>query len=294
MANARSVNCLFSVSSFANCVPFLLNSHRLLFGYKFCLDPNTRKMCAKRREVRRDLIEEEMIRVPTHKLTDAEIKEAAAKAPTSIYKPVKERKKPGRKKGWNKAMEASPDYKKLKAKGASKGSIPMSLPDRLLPEFCKRISANGTNHRMEVINGFTKDHPETSARQATIKFNDLTMKDRPSCIPPPGKKIGKGRSVMFYLRPRFYHMLREEERPDGWEEAARVDELLWQEEQEVKAKSKAESKQKMREMMGDKAAESDGEGTHNSVSELNSTMTSLTGGDSDEESDRPAKKSRTG
>lgn len=256
--------------------------------HQFCLDPNTRNMCAKRREVRRDLIEDEMIRVPIHKLTDVEIKEAAAKASSSIYKPVKERKKPGRKKGWNKAMEASPDYKK--PKGASKGSIPMSLPERLLPEFCSRITANGTNQRMDIINGFTKNHPETSARQATIKFTDLTTKDRPPCVPPPGKKIGKGRSVRFYLRPRFYHMLPEDERPDGWEEAAQTDELLWQVEEEELVKAKVESDIKLRAMMGDKAAESDGEGTHNSMSEMNSTMTSITGADSDEESERPAKK----
>mmetsp|Transcript_17420 Transcript_17420/g.37613 ORF Transcript_17420/g.37613 Transcript_17420/m.37613 type:complete len:1527 (-) Transcript_17420:110-4690(-) len=252
---------------------------------KFCLDPNSRKICLKRRDVRRELIEEEMIRVPVHQPTDAATK--AAKPSSSTYKPVKERKKPGRKKGWNKAIEASPGYKK--PKGASKGSIPMSLPERLLPEFCSRITANGTNQRMEVINGFTKDHPETSARQATIKFADLTTKDRPSCVPPPGKKVGKGRSVTFYVRPRFYHMLPEEERPTGWEEAAQADELLWQEECDAKAKAKAESDQKIRAMMTDKSGESDGEGTHNSVSEVTSVLTSFTGNDSDEESERPSK-----
>jgi len=254
---------------------------------KFCTDPNTRKICVKRRDVRRDLIEEEMIRVPIQQPFDHEAKQA--KPSSNSYKPVKERKKPGRKKGWNKAIESSPGYKKTK--GASKGSIPMSLPEELFPEFCRRISANGTNQRMDVINGFTKDHPQTSARQATIKFTELTTKDKPSCIPPPPKKVGKGRSITFYVRPRYYHMLSEDERPTGWEEEAEADELLWQEEQEVKAKVKAASDQKMRAMIADKAGESDGERTHNSMSEMNSSVvTSFTGIESDDDSERPAKK----
>ena len=35
------------------------------------------------------------------------------------------------------------------------------------------------------------------------------MKERPSCVPEPAKKTGKGRSSTFYLRPRFYHLLPE-------------------------------------------------------------------------------------
>jgi hypothetical protein len=249
--------------------------------YKFCLDPQSRKLCSKRREVRRDLIEEEMIRVPSQKQTIADIK--ATKPSISNYKPVAERKKPGRKKGWNKVFENSPGY--MKPKGASKGSTPMAMPEHLLPVFARRISANGTSQRMDVINGFTKDYPETSARQATIKFTDLTTKDRPACIPPPGKKSGKGRQVTFYVRPQFYHMLPEEERPNGWEEAAQADEVLYVQERESKAKARAERDQKMRALMSDKGAESD-DGTQNSVSELNSySMTSLTGNGSDNDDD---------
>lgn len=253
---------------------------------KFCIDPNTRKMCAKRREVRRDLIEEEMIHVPVQQPIDANTK--VAKSASSTYKPVKERKKPGRKKGWNLAVEASPGYKK--PKGSSKGSVPMSLPDRLLPEFCSLISANGTNQRMGVINGFCLRHPETSARQATIKFTELTTKDKPSCVPNPPKKIGKGRSIRFYVRPRYYKIMQDDERPDGWEEAAEADELLWQEEQEAEAKAKSQSDQKIRAMMTDKSGESDDGDTHNSMSA--SVLTSMTGNDSDEESDRPMKKTK--
>ncbi len=222
-----------------------------------------------------------MIRVPAQKQT---VPDTNASKPSITYKPVGERKKPGRKKGWNKILElSSPSY--IKPKGASKGSTPMAMPEHLLPVFARLISANGTSQRMDVINGFIKDHPETSARQATIKFTELTTKDRPSCISLPDKKTGKGRQVTFYVRPRHYHMLPDEERPDGWEEAAKADEVLYVAEREAKAKARAERDQKMRALMTDKGAESD-DGTQNSNSELNSySMTSFTGNGSDNDVD---------
>lgn len=270
---------------------FMLTQEYLpLHFFQFCLDPNTRKMCAKRREVRRELIEEEMIRVPAVAPADLDTKGTKS---SGSSKPAKERKKPGRKKGWNLALtgETSPENKKPAKKGASIGSKPMALPERLLPEFARLISANGTNQRMEVINGFCRDHRETSARQATIKFIDLTTKDKPSCIAPPPKKGGKGRAVWFYLRPRFYHMLPEEERPEGWEIEAQADEVLWQQEQEEAAKAKAETEQKIRAMMADKSGESDGEG-QSSVTSLTGTSITGTGNDSDD-GERPMKKQKT-
>ncbi len=259
-----------------NKVIFLLHRY-----YKFCLEPELRKLCSKRREVRRDLIEEEMIRVPAQKQIVPDTN--APKPSTNNCKSVGERKKPGRKKGWNKIIESSPSY--IKPKGASKGSTPMAMPDHLLPVFARLISANGTSQRMDVINGFIKDHPETSARQATIKFTELTTKDKPSCITMPDKKTGKGRQVTFYVRPRYYHMLPDEERPTGWEEAAKADEVLYVAEREAKAKARAERDQKMRSLMTDKGAESD-DGTQNSNSEMNSySMTSFTGNGSDNDDD---------
>ena len=118
------------------------------------------------------------------------------------------------------------------------------------------------------------------------------MKERPSCVPEPAKKTGKGRSSTFYLRPRFYHLLPEEDRPEGWEEAAQDDEVRWQQEC-VAAKAKAEKKQakkvvaKAEDLDGD---ESDGDSTMNSKS----TMTSLTGNDSDLDSEQPKKKMKMG
>ena len=242
-------------------------------------------MCAKRRSVRREMIEEEMIHVPT--VNDYPEPTKSGKPSHSSHKlvPLKERKKPGRKKGWNIALESSPDYKK--PAGASKGSVPMSLPERLIPEFCRLISAGGTIKRAELIADFCNDHPETSQRQATKKFSEMITKDKPACVPKPPKYTGKGRAVRFFLRPRLYHMLPEEDRPDGWEEAKEADEVLWTEQQETKARADAEKEKARKAMLEAKSGDSDGEGTH--TSEMNSSMTSY-----DDDGEGPAKKLKTG
>jgi len=258
---------------------------------KFCLDPMTRKICANRRRIRRDMIEEEMIHVPMQRPTYEEIK---AMKPSQVYKPAKDRKKPGRKKGWSDGMGKSPDRKR--AKGISKGNKAMSMPDSLLPEFAALIGANGSNQRVEIINGFARNHQSVSARQVTMKFQEVATKDRPACIPPPEKTKGKGRSVTFYLRPRFYHLLPEEDRPDGWEEAAKEDEVLYKKQCDDAAKAKAEKlamAQKETAKLAEKpAADSDNENTSQTSkpSAMNSSVTSFTR-DSDDESElRPAKK----
>jgi hypothetical protein len=103
----------------------------------------------------------------------------------------------------------------------------------------------------------------------------------------------------------MYHMLPEEERPEGWEGAAQADEVLYVQEREAKAKARAEKDLKMRALMTAKAAESD-DGTQNSASG-SMALTSLTGDneddvdevddvgggdDDDESSDRPKKKQK--
>ena len=245
---------------------------------QFCIDPKGRKLCVKRRSVRREMIEEEMIRVPIQNAE--EIKEQDSKKGNS-NDPNKERKKPGRKKGWNKESSANNSNKgpgKAPGRGPGKGSVPMTIPDSLLPEYCRRITAEGTDARMDVINGFAQDHPQVSIRQSTIKFVDLTTKDRPLCLGDIKKEdrkgMGKGRKVKFYLRPKFYHMLAEDSRPEGWEEAAKQDELLWQEEMEAKAKAKAKNEQKLRALMEDKSNASEDDMTSASVSEMNTSVMS--------------------
>ena len=246
----------------------------------------------KRRDVRRQLIEEEMIRVPVQKAVVVEQKERKDKEPEV----PKERKKPGRKKGWKKALENSSavDHEKMSAMcGRGKGSIPMSIPEMLMPEFCRRISAEGTRARLDVINGFARDYPETSIRQATMKFIEITTRDKPTCIAPPGKATG--RAILFYLRPRFYHMLDESDRPDNWKEVAREDEIKWQEEREAKAKAKARNEQTIRGMKEDKSVASDDEAEDFSVSEVNTSVLSTmeTTMDTDEEDERPVKKQKS-
>jgi hypothetical protein len=259
------------------------------FVAQFCLDPKGRKLCVNRRSVRRELIEEEMIRVPIQNAE--EIKEQDNKKGNS-NDPTKERKKPGRKKGWSKAMaDSSPNGRKNPGKapgrGPGKGSVPMTIPDSLLPEYCRRITAEGTDKRVDVINGFAQDHPQVSIRQSTIKFVDLTTKDRPSCLGEIKKEdrkgMGKGRKVKFYLRPKFYHLLSDNERPEGWEEAARQDELLFQEEEKAKAMAKKENEEKLRALMDDKSEDE----TQDSVN------TSILSTDTYAEDEPPGKKQKT-
>lgn len=195
--------------------------------------------------MRQDMIEDEMIRLPAPEplpLDDSLI--------DADHLP-KERKKPGRRKGWSKAMDESTrlygggnsSSSTKTGKGPGKGSIPQLIPDALVPELARKITANGTRMREDIIKQFTTDHPETSIRQCLIKFQELTTKHKPDFIPEPEK--ASGRAWMFYLRPRFYHMLPEDSRPDGWEAAAAKDEEEYVRECEEKAakeKEKAETK----------------------------------------------------
>lgn len=233
-----------------------------------------------------------MIRVPIQNAD--EIKDQESKKSNNTNDPTKEKKKPGRKKGWNiSTAETSPGGKKGPGKapgrGPGKGSTPMTIPDELLPEYCRRITAEGTDARMEIINGFAQDHPQVSIRQSTIKFIDLTTKDRPSCLgdfqKEDRKGMGKGRKVKFYLRPKFYHLLDHEKRPQGWEEAAKQDELLWEEEEEAKAKAKAKNEQKLKAMMEDKGNTSDDNETSFS---MNTSIMSI----DDDEEEPPGKKQK--
>ena len=95
---------------------------------------------------------------------------------------------------------------------------------------------------MNLINQFAEEHPNISVRQITIRLGEITTKDMPKCITQPTQKKGVGRAFMFFLRPRFYKYLPEEDRPQEWERYAEEDERKWQEEKEAaKAESKASS-----------------------------------------------------
>lgn len=139
----------------------------------------------------------------------------------------------------------------LKPRITSNGNKRMAIPDDLFPLFCRRIGAEGTHERVNLINQFAEEHPTISIRQLTIRFSEITQRDRPSVVPPEEKQPGQGRKFMFYLRPRFYSKLSPSERPEGWEAAAEEDELKWREEKKKAESEKIEKQEKLKDMMDD-------------------------------------------
>jgi len=126
----------------------------------------------------------------------------------------------------------------------SHGNKRMAIPEDLLPHLCRKIGAHGTRKRMQTIEDFCKAYPTVSVRQATFKFADITTLTRPACIPEPPKPKGKGRAFLFLLRPRFYHLLPENERPLDWEKYAAEDEILWKDECKKAIKEKTSNMEK--------------------------------------------------
>lgn len=235
--------------------------------------------------MRRNLIEEEMTRLPAPDILSFD--ESLIDAD---HLP-KERKKPGRKKGWSKAMAESSimwggnSSSAKTGKGPGKGSIPQLIPDALIPELCRKITANGTRARDDIIKQFTTDHPEASIRQCLIKFQELTTKYKPLDSIPQPEKVS-GRAWVFYLRPRFYHMLDEDERPHGWESAAVEDEELYAKE----CKAKADDEQ---EKAASEAAASNDRGQYDD--DASNLYASTIGTDeSGDDEEQPAKKMKLG
>lgn len=184
---------------------------------KACTDPKYSKMlCVKRLEVRNKLLKDKSIpRMVSLNPT----------TPTSLKKPKKTTISSTNSKGKNgssQVTQTKPGKENKKkqsigdnARGNPLGNKKMSIPDNLLPEFCRRIGANGTNERMKVINEFVKDYPKTSVRQVTLKFAELVTKEKPDYVEALEKKAG--RAFSFFLRPKYYHLLPEDERPENWE-----------------------------------------------------------------------------
>lgn len=191
---------------------------------KHCTDPTSKKLCLKRLEVRNKLLQDKSIpRMVSVKSNGSSATKKIIKKSTGAI---------GNAKGTSLSLQGSQgksgkDAKKKPLRpsigennrGNPLGNKKMSVPDDLLPDFCRRIGARGTNERMKVINSFVKDHPKTSVRQVTLKFAELVTKDKPDCVEALEKK--SGRAFSFFLRPKFYHMLPENERPENWEKYAR-------------------------------------------------------------------------
>ncbi len=259
-----------------------------------CTDPRSRKLCEKRVEARKkkiaqfDMEVKEWFKNNAHK-----VKKKDSKDNTRQYWPRKRDSAGG---SSVKSKGSSVLKNKVSPPGNPLGNKRMAVSEKLIPDFCKRISANGTRKRMDTINSFVKDHPEASIRQVTFKFADLTTKDRPECIPKPNKPKGKGRAFTFYLRPRFYHLLPEEDRPKDWERFAKEDELKWQEECRKQKEQKDKKAQQMKDMRMDSSRQvsEDTNGT-NSMDAPTMAMKPATSQEDDEtEDDEPStKKAKT-
>lgn len=206
-----------------------------------CTDKNPRrKLCEARLEVRRKLVaaETKIIRQQHHAKNAEKKGSKKRKADSSGQSPPvkKQRMKPGPKPKPKLMKKANGQ---VKARVTSQGNKRMSIPDELFPEFCRRISAEGTGERMKLINTFAAENPTISVRQVTIRLGEITTRERPECVVPSEK--ARGRAFVFYLRPRYYKYLPEDERPKGWEKYAAEDEAIFQEEEAKKSSNGGKS-----------------------------------------------------
>lgn len=199
-----------------------------------CLEKGpVRKLCVKRIEARKQLVEVETKKILAENKGKPG-KKRKSETKTLFPNPKKPKSIQAMKKKVPKMMKTAAGQVKLRV--TSQGNKRMAIPDEHFPEFCRRIGAGGTGERMKLINQFAEEHPTVSVRQVTLKLGEITTKEMPACVKPPEKK--QGRAFMFYLRPRFYKHLPPEERPEGWEKYAEIDERLWEAEQQSSGNGK--------------------------------------------------------
>lgn len=217
-----------------------------------CRDKTLRKLCVKRMEMRNKMIAEfdSKMKVMESNIDLADNNDAGAKDKKEKMKYWPRKRESSDTKKTQKNGSATTVFKKkISPPGNPLGNKRMAVPDELLPDFCRRIGAQGTRKRMDTINEFVKDNPSVSIRQVTFKFAEISTKDRPECIPKPEKPKGKGRAFTFYLRPRFYHLLPQDERPEDWQKHAKQDEILWKEECAKLVEEKEQKAKQMKSMM---------------------------------------------
>ena len=194
-------------------------------------------LCVKRLEVRNRLIAEatKSKEARTGTVNKKKIKKRKVEVNPIVAVTQRTGVSPGPPKKKYKAM-APPQRKDgaSKPRVTSQGNKRMDIPDELFPDFCSRISAYGTGERMKVINAFVQNHQSISVRQVTMRFAEITTRERPGCIPDVKVVKKTGRAFMFYLRPCFYKFLPASERPVNWEEFAFEDEKLYEEEKELR------------------------------------------------------------
>jgi SLIDE len=127
----------------------------------------------------------------------------------------------------------------IRPRVTSQGNKRMTIPEEVFPEFCRRIGAQGTGERMNLITQFVVDHPTISVRQVTMRLSEITVRQKPECVIESEKSKKAGRAFMFYLRPCFYKCLPASERPKGWEKYAAEDAIKYQEDQEKRKRARA-------------------------------------------------------
>jgi hypothetical protein len=195
-----------------------------------------RKLCEKRLELRKRLIEEETNKIYANGKGKHSGKKRKPDKMTQFPNPKKPKMAPAPKKKIPKMMKTANG--EVKARVTSQGNKRMGIPDEHFPEFCRRISAQGTGERMNLINQFAEEHPTVSVRQVTLKLGEITTKDMPGCVTAVEREKKVGRAFMFFLRPRFYKYLPADERPEGWETYAEMDEKAWRDEQEERKRKR--------------------------------------------------------
>jgi len=270
---------------------------------RYCLEPGwARKLCMDRLLVRKKLIkialeDPNIARLARAKRKLASIEGTKEKEVMNKFMYAGKKKGPKPKTRDSTGSVASGGSKKstkLFGEGAARsnslGNKRMAVPEELLPDLCRRIGAQGTNKRMQVITEFARDNPSTSIRQVTFKFSELVTRDLPPCVPAPEKRAG--RAISFFLRPRFYFYLPPEERPSDWEKYAKIDERAWQEECEASVKLKFAKKQQVKELMEEATVKSQFSEEGDSMLDISSMISGDTGGflvhedvDRDNESD---------
>lgn len=188
------------------------------------------RLCEKRLEVRKKMLSAELKRTQPK-----ENKKPQAAKKRKLDPAPKKPAQPPPKLNVKKKLMVRPDGQ-LKVRVTSQGNKRMSIPDELFPEFCRKIGPHGNASRTSLVNSWIEEHPTISARQVTLRLNDITTKHRPACVPeaPPEKK--KGPKFMFYLRPCFYRYLREDQLAlvSGWEQIAEADAKEYEKEQKEK------------------------------------------------------------
>lgn len=187
------------------------------------------KLCSRRLKRRLELIEEETRRVaernsPKRKPKKRKAEDAFPKKEAASGKPAPS---PTGTASGAQTPSSSADLSALppKPRVTSLGNKRMAIPKELFPDFCRRISASGTWERIKLTADFVADYPGVSMRQVSLKLAEVTTRDRPACVPEPPKRAGT-RAIAFYLRPRYYKYLPEDERPPDWERYAAADEAL--------------------------------------------------------------------